>query len=154
MAAAGSLWVLGGFTGSEASDVHRFDLRANAWEEVPARGDAVRFSARSVFARASHSSCAAAACGHRDHILVFGGEVDPCDQGHAGAGQFADDLCCLDTSALSWHRVAAAGAVGGEGPAPRGWAASSEVPAGLVVSGGIDESNTRLGDLWLLDLHV
>ena len=28
--------------------------------------------------------------------VLFGGEVDPSDKGHAGAGQFSNDTFCLD----------------------------------------------------------
>ncbi len=40
--------------------------------------------ARSVFAIATHSTCDAGSCGHTKHITIYGGEVDPSDQGHAG----------------------------------------------------------------------
>eukprot|EP00967_Tisochrysis_lutea_P100225 scaffold149341_cov16-Tisochrysis_lutea.AAC.1 len=30
------------------------------------------------------------------HLIVFGGEIDPSTQGHAGAGDFSDDLLCWD----------------------------------------------------------
>ena len=146
-----ALIVVGGFTGTESSDVHRFDLRAQRWERLDVSSTVpVPFTARSVFARASHACDTGAGCGHAGHVLVFGGEVDPSDLGHSGAGQFSDQTFCLDPSALTWHGVAA----GGEAPGPRGWAASAAAPAGLVVSGGIDEANARLGDLYLLDMHA
>ncbi len=28
--------------------------------------------------------------------VLFGGEVNPSDQGHAGAGQFCNDMYCYD----------------------------------------------------------
>lgn len=149
-----SLWALGGFIGAEASDVHRFDLRAGKWEQVAftsASGEsqAVTFSARSVFAKGAHSGCSGL-CSHENHIVVYGGEVDPSSLGHAGAGQFAGDVLCLDTAARSWHSLE----VAGQAPCARGWAASTEVPAGVVISGGLDTDNARLGDLFLLDMHA
>lgn len=40
--------------------------------------------------------------GYLQHFLdwaqvLFGGEVDPSDKGHAGAGQFSSSTFCLDT---------------------------------------------------------
>ena len=35
----------------------------------------------------------------RTHVQVlFGGEIDPSDKGHAGAGQFSNDTYCYDPS--------------------------------------------------------
>jgi hypothetical protein len=143
--------VIGGFTGAEAADVHRFDLAAQRWDQAPgnAGADGVEFTARSVFARGSHA-CSTPGCAHADHVVVFGGEVDPSDRGHAGAGEFAGDTLCLDPHAARWHRPE----VGGHTPCPRGWAASCTVPAGLVLSGGVDLGNARLGDLHLLNFHA
>lgn len=56
--------------------------------------------ARSVFGASSHSCEGDAAtgqkCDHDQHIVIFGGEVDPSTQGHAGAGDFTDELWCVD----------------------------------------------------------
>jgi hypothetical protein len=35
--------------------------------------------------------------------VLFGGEVDPSDKGHAGAGQFSNDTYCYDPSKVSVH---------------------------------------------------
>ncbi len=32
--------------------------------------------------------------------VLFGGEVDPSDKGHAGAGQFSNDTYCYDPSTV------------------------------------------------------
>jgi hypothetical protein len=151
--AGGALWVVGGFTGAEAGDVHRFDLAAGAWEAVAPAGAALR--PRSVFGRAAHAcgSAGGNACAHAGHIVLFGGEVDPADAalGHAGAGEFAADVLCLDTARREWHAEAPGGAAA---PAARGWAASAATPAGLALHGGVAEGNGRLSDLWLLDIHA
>jgi hypothetical protein len=150
--AAGALWVIGGFTGAEAGDVHRFDLAAGAWEAVAPAGAALR--PRSVFARAAHAcgGVGGGVCAHSEHIFLFGGEVDPADAalGHAGAGEFAADVLRLDTARREWHAEAPGGAV----PPARGWAASAATPAGLALHGGVAEGNRRLSDFWLLDVHA
>ena len=103
-ATPGALWVIAGFTGQEMNDVHRFDLATDTWDcprccshggdaSVAARdgdgaaaggaaaaapacghGDAVELPARSVCAVAAHGC---SACVHANHVVVFGGEVDP-----------------------------------------------------------------------------
>lgn len=143
--------MIGGFTGSEAADIHRFDLRTKQWEEVAvaSSGLVAPFTGRSVFARAAHA-CDSAACDHSGHIILFGGEVDPSELGHAGAGHFTDTVYCMDPVTKEWHGVHAAA---GEGPGPLGWMASTSVPEGMVVHGGINKNNERQGGMFLLDVH-
>ena len=137
--ATGQLVVVGGFCGHELADVHCYDVAAARWEEVAAGGDA--FPARSVFA--------AAATGD-EAVVVFGGEVDPSDAGHEGAGQFTAALHRLDMCARAWERVDAAG----EPPCPRGWMAAAACGEGVLVSAGLNDANERLGDLHLLRLQA
>ena len=147
-------FVVGGFTGKESNDVFRFDFRNQGWESVETSG--ASFTARSVFGKALHGSSAAMdsklCCPHAGHILVFGGEIDPSDLGHAGAGQFDDTCFCLDIERRQWD-VFEVKSNDGDLPGPRGWAASCWVPNGLVLHGGINEDNVRLGDLYMLDVH-
>jgi N-acetylneuraminic acid mutarotase len=158
----GSLWVIGGFTGKESSDIHRFDLTTNTWENnisiSPSSNDPnqAAFTARSVFGRGGHSSdCSVSGCGHAGHLLVFGGEIDPSDLGHAGAGQFSNTTYCLDPKTRTWHFVTTSSDNNEEYPGPRGWGASTELPGrGVVLSGGMDDRNQRLNDLYLLDYHI
>ena len=90
-------------------------------------------------------------------IFVFGGEVEPSDAGHEGAGGFADDLIAIDKStgepvALTTLSDARVGATPQLPPA-RGWGAATAVsPGKAVLFGGLtgDDSNpVRLDDLWL-----
>lgn len=124
---------------------------------------------RSVFGAALHA-CGpppASSCGHGGHVLAFGGEVDPSDKGHDGAGDFTDSLVCFDPAAGGWHQLqlqagASAekplgdedGGSGGDKPCARGWFAVAAAPGGsggMFVSGGLDTSNERLGDLYVLE---
>jgi len=152
------LYVIGGFTGKEIGQVYRFDVKQNTWEELQIEqpnNTKFRFTPRSVFARASHGSLSVAgscaqSCSHNGHIIVFGGEVDPSDMGHAGAGLFDNTCFCLDTKLKSWHVIEDIQ----HQPCPRGWAASCQCEEGLIIHGGIDVHNARLDDLYMLDMHA
>jgi len=149
------LYVVGGFTGAESGDIYRFDIAKNQWEaleikqppEDKAHGRS--FTPRSVFGKATHAS--PSCCAHSGHVIIFGGEVDPSDQGHAGAGLFDNTTFCLDTKARAWDVLTGDTAAG---PSPRGWAASCGCDQGILVHGGIDATNTRLDDFFILDMHA
>ena len=67
-----------GFAGEETSDVHKYDIASDKWEEVE-KGLPEAISVALCFAV-------------RDKIVMFGGEVTPSERGHAGAGNFRDDI--------------------------------------------------------------
>ncbi|XP_076467145.1 uncharacterized protein LOC143298228 [Babylonia areolata] len=131
------LYVLGGFSGKEMGDVHEFDTEASQWRQITATPS---LPPRSVFGVAS--------LGRK--IVVVGGEVDTSSQGHAGAGQFTDEVYVLDTEdeGRGWRRVAPKG----EPVSPRGWFSASAVTEdSLVVFGGNSPDNSRLNDVFLLE---
>lgn len=155
-----------GFCGHELDDVHVFDLDARAWRcasigagcclggggggGASASASAVRPCPRSVFGAAVHA-CGSArhdACAHSGSVLMFGGEVDPSTQGHAGAGGFSAELWGLDAEGMTWRQLAA----DGQAPSARGWVGSCAVDGALVVHGGVDVQNRRLADMHLLKL--
>ena len=221
--------MLGGFSGRELGDCLAFDTASRRWRAAP------EIPPRSVFGAAVHvcSSKDAAGgghghghghgaegvgggvggggggdgCGHGGHVLLFGGEVDPSTQGHAGAGGFSGEVrpavprlptpwqhCLESPLSLSTHGTrtpsktnrapnslslslshthalatikqvfcldpSAAGAAAHAlhpspdpehgAPCPRGWFAAAAVGGGLVVIGGVDVGNARLGDVWEL----
>mmetsp|Transcript_11900 Transcript_11900/g.25566 ORF Transcript_11900/g.25566 Transcript_11900/m.25566 type:complete len:342 (+) Transcript_11900:55-1080(+) len=147
------LYVLAGFCGHELADSFCYDLAAGKWEEA-----APLPVARSVFGAAVHSSpapsgCSGAGCGHGGHIMAFGGEVDPSTQGHEGAGDFSADLFCYDESARNWHKLSVSNDAGSPGPCARGWYAYTSLEGGLLVHGGLDCKNERLGDMFVLNAH-
>lgn len=178
------LFVIGGFCGHELGDVHVFDLAKQQWRCAAAgsagaeetgepegaggmRADGgccgssaggERPAPRSVFGAGVHAGCSGGdGCSHAGHVLVFGGEVDPSSEGHAGAGCFSCEAWCLEPAGLSWHRVEAQGGGGGaqgggegEAPCARGWFASCAVAGALVVHGGLNIANERLGDMYQL----
>ncbi|EEC84159.1 hypothetical protein OsI_30530 [Oryza sativa Indica Group] len=140
--AGGKVWVVYGFSGEELDDVHCYDPGTGEWSTVETTGGGGggdKPSPRSVF-------CAA---GIGKHVVVFGGEVDPSDLGHLGAGKFSAEAFALDTETGAWARLDDAGE---HHPGPRGWCAFSagEVDGrrGLLVYGGNSPTNDRLGDIY------
>ncbi|KAK9156342.1 hypothetical protein Sjap_003822 [Stephania japonica] len=142
----GKVVVVYGFGGEdELEDVHLYDLGRGEWVEVDQRGE--RPSGRSVFSTAVIGG----------YVVVFGGEVDPSDQGHLGAGKFSADVYVLDVERGEWGRCED-GRLDGEHPGPRGWCAFGngrlDGREGLVVYGGNSPSNDRLDDMWFFTLDL
>ncbi|XP_027341458.1 nitrile-specifier protein 5 isoform X2 [Abrus precatorius] len=142
--AQGKIWVVYGFSGEEMDDVHRFDLAQKTWVQVETSGQ--KPTARSVFCTLSNGK----------HIVVYGGEIDPSDQGHLGAGQFSGEVYALDTETLTWKRLEDDQVDSGRHPGARGWCAfagaSHDGREGLLVYGGNSPSNDRLDDIFFLAL--
>lgn len=138
--AQGKIWVVYGFAGHEVDDVHCFDPAQSSWAKVETTGE--KPTARSVFSTA----------GIGKYIFIFGGEVDPSDLGHMGAGKFAQEVYALDTETLEWKRWDDIGPELGHHPGPRGWCAFAcgllDGKEGLLVYGGNSPSNDRLDDIY------
>ncbi|KAK7108053.1 uncharacterized protein [Littorina saxatilis] len=131
------LYVVGGFAGTEMGDVHEFDTERSHWREIKTTP---AFPPRSVFGLA--------ALGKR--LVVIGGEIDPSSLGHAGAGQFSDDVYELDTAneTSGWVRVVPGGDMQ---CSPRGWfSASAFGHDAIILFGGNALDNSRLDDTFLL----
>ncbi|XP_061340684.1 thiohydroximate-O-sulfate sulfur/sulfate-lyase (nitrile-forming) NSP5 [Gastrolobium bilobum] len=136
--AQGKIWVVYGFAGKEVDDVHCFDMVHKTWSQVETSGD--KPTARSVFCTFSNGK----------HIIVYGGEIDPSDLGHMGAGQFSGEVYALDIETLQWERLEDRVEYGAH-PGPRGWCAFSGAKRdgieGLLVFGGNSPTNDRLDDI-------
>lgn len=132
----GKIWVVYGFSGDELDDVHCFDRIEGKWSQVQTSGE--KPSARSVFSTV----------GIGKYIFIYGGEVDPSDLGHLGAGKFCAEVYALDTETLVWKLWDAKG----HHPGPRGWCAFAggqrDGQEGLLVFGGNSPTNDRLGDMF------
>jgi len=137
--AKGKIWVVYGFGGVELDDVHFFDPVEAKWVQVETRGE--KPTGRSVFSTV----------GIGKYVIIYGGEVDPSDLGHLGAGKFSGEVYVLDTEELVWKKLED-GADSGEHPAARGWCAFAAVSRdgkeGLLVYGGNSDSNDRLEDIF------
>ncbi|PIA58312.1 hypothetical protein AQUCO_00500323v1 [Aquilegia coerulea] len=133
------IWVVYGFAGQEMDDVHCFDPINEVWVQVETSGE--KPNPRSVFSTA----------GIGQYIILYGGEVDPSDQGHLGAGKFAGDGFTLDTKTGIWMRWDDMSDPANH-PGPRGWCAYSnghlDGKDGLLVYGGNSPSNDRLDDMF------
>ncbi|KAJ4423648.1 hypothetical protein N0V82_001671 [Gnomoniopsis sp. IMI 355080] len=114
----------------------------------------------------------------REYLLLLLGERDPSNDGHNAAGKFWDDVWAYElprpSAAASWLGGAHAAAGEGKwfkveteayddedigaakGPGPRGWFATAHMgeleERGVVLWGGLDGQNSRLGDGWILRL--
>lgn len=137
----GKIWVVYGFSGVELDDVHYYDPINEKWIQVETKGQ--KPTARSVFS----------SFGIGKYIIIYGGEIDPSDLGHLGAGKFAAEVYALDTETLIWEKLEDdSNSV--EHPGPRGWCAfaSGQLNGeeGLLVYGGNSPSNDRLEDIFFL----
>ncbi|KAH6781000.1 Galactose oxidase/kelch repeat superfamily protein [Perilla frutescens var. hirtella] len=135
----GKIWVVYGFSGDELDDVHCFDSKAGKWAFVETTGE--KPTPRSVFSTV----------GIGKYIFVHGGEIDPSDLGHLGAGKFSNEVYALDTETLVWRRWADGPGSDGH-PGARGWCAFAggelDGQEGLLVYGGNSPSNDRLDDIF------
>ncbi|GMH12561.1 hypothetical protein Nepgr_014402 [Nepenthes gracilis] len=133
------VWVVYGFAGEEMDDVHCFDLVKKEWSEVETTGE--KPSPRSVFSTVVVGK----------YIFIYGGEVDPSDLGHLGAGKFSGEAYALDTETLVWKKLHD-GRNSRDHPGPRGWCAFAggelDNQPGLLVYGGNSPSNDRLDDIF------
>jgi len=141
-----SLWLVGGFAGHETRDVLRYDVASNRWSVLPSEWLRPR-SVSASFALANN-------------IFVFGGEVQPSDAGHEGAGAFADDLIAMDASTgvevpVRMDSAAPAGAT--LLPPARGWGGAAALSGNrAIMFGGLagdDAAPERLADAWLVSLE-
>lgn len=144
--------VVAGFAGEETADGHLFDVAAAKWDEKMIEEELKGMRPRSV--------CVSGSLPSLGYSVIFGGEVDPSDRGHEGAGAFENDVVVLDESSgafitslkktdeIAW-------------PQTRGWSDSATVDAGngigsFYVFGGLsgdDKNPERLDDFWLLKIQ-
>lgn len=83
-------------------------------------------------------------------LITFFGEGKPSPTGgHDAAGNFYGDVWVFDAETKEWTEVEQQG----EGPGERGWFGSDAYGQGAVVWGGIDSSNDRISDGWILSVE-
>jgi hypothetical protein len=87
----------------------------------------------------------------RQLVTLFGeGKPSPTG-GHDAAGNFWGDVWAFDPSTREWKEVKEGKeGEGREGPGERGWFASDAQAGRVVLWGGLDAKNERLGDGWIL----
>jgi hypothetical protein len=146
--------IVAGFAGEETNDGHVFDLLNTSWHEKALHLEKLR--PRSVCVTGSFPSCGVS--------VIFGGEVDPSDRGHEGAGGFTNDIVVLDESTGKLQETILPPPSSQEGtawPGPRGWSDAASTDQGngsglLYIFGGLSGDDTdpkRLDDLWKLEIN-
>ena len=133
------LAVVGGFAGEETNDGHAYSTIDSKWDESPL--DVTGMRPRSVCVSASLGGLA----------VIFGGEVDPSELGHEGAGGFENDVVVMDGTTGKYLETLRLDPC----PEERGWSAGAATASSLYIFGGLagDDANPkRLNDLWRLDL--
>jgi hypothetical protein len=144
----GKLYRMNGFDGSSeqggALDV--FDVSSGTWSSLPFAADGVTGpGARSV------SALVALRIAEKPNLLTLFGECDPSSLGHQGAGKMLSDIWAFSLSDGAWTQIKTTSK---DLPQARGWFDAAKVTAdgkdGVVVVGGLGESNERLDDAWIL----
>jgi hypothetical protein len=129
-----------------------FDIATNEWKTIT-------FPANSVSGPEARSVAAllAVTISGRESLVTLFGERDPSSLGHAGAGKMLGDVWAFDVQDEKWSEISVSEGESAK-PAARGWFDADVVDldggrSGIVVHGGLAESNERLGDVWVLELE-
>jgi hypothetical protein len=149
------LGVVAGFCGEESNDGQCFDTSTEKWTEAKQASELLTgLRPRSVCVSTSFPSLGVA--------IIFGGEVDPSDKGHEGAGGFENDIVLLDETDGTYIDTIAGDFDSKVWPETRGWsdgAAIEDARNGqgkLYLYGGLsgnDSDPKRLSDLWCLNIQ-
>lgn len=145
----GKLLRMGGFDGKseQGGSVDVYDPEAKAWSSISFTAGRDGPEARSV------AALVASKVRGREVLVTMFGERDPSVLGHAGAGKMLGDVWVFDIETATWSEAKAASDV----PAPRGWfdadVQRSDIGDTIIVHGGLAEDNSRLGDVWRLQIE-
>jgi len=161
-----SLMVTAGFSGQENNDMHMYNIASDSWSPSVT----LPYRARSV--------CPTTTISKGKYVLLFGGEVNISDRGHEGAGDFSNDIVCIDSATGTILKCTniTEGSDASKCPPARGWTematlgSKSNSSSILTLSGshcesahsvllfggltGNDENPQRLGDTWLLTIVI
>jgi hypothetical protein len=151
----------GGFSGYEiGGNLDVYDTQLEKWSSYDLSKNGEVPKARSVHALIPVNLTGKGL--ERVIALLLFGELDPApvELGHDGAGKFSNDvwaLVCPNGSDperfenFHWLRVSGDGE--GEWPEARGWfGASAWADGKVIVVGGLNGRNERLGDSWILEV--
>ena len=136
--------IVAGFAGEETNDRHVYSLSSEEWEKEGMKG-LEEMRPRSV--------CCFASMPVVNKCVIFGGEVDPSQKGHEGAGGFERDVVILDGTSGTVIETFQPSSISGdeEWPGNRGWADAAVHEDTFYLFGGLagdDASPIRLDDLW------
>ncbi|KAF2751225.1 kelch repeat protein-like protein [Sporormia fimetaria CBS 119925] len=151
---SGKLYRMNGFDGTteQGGSLDIFDIDKNTWSTRSWKPNGQE-------GPEPRSVCALLplAINGKDILVTMFGERDPSMQGHAGAGKMLDDVWVFDIATAKWARL---DIFEGKGrPKPRGWFAADVLKRpgkqdAIVIHGGLNEDNERLGDVWKLDFEA
>ena len=144
----GKIYRMNGFDGKteQGGALDVFDEAANSWSSLEFAPDGKTGpGARSVAALVPVRKY-----GNVTLVTLFG-ESDPSSLGHLGAGKMLSDSWAYSIQDKTWVKIDGPSV---EVPQARGWFDADVVSMGgdegIVVVGGLGESNERLDDAWLL----
>ena len=144
----GKLYRMNGFDGTmeQGGSLDIYDLATDSWSAHAFAADGVSGpGARSV------ATLLPVRTGDRTYLCTLFGESDPSSLGHQGAGNMLSDAWAYSLETGLWSQILFNSS---ECPQGRGWfdadVAHMNGKDGIVVVGGLGESNERLGDVWLL----
>lgn len=149
----GKLYRMGGFDGKteQGGSLDVYDTEAKQWTSITYAPD----GKEGPEARSVATLLALKTPGGRDILVTMFGERDPSSLGHAGAGKMLSDVWAFDIEKKTWSVVKTTGKDGV--PAPRGWFDADVLKQSnrdaIIVHGGLAENNSRLGDVWKLDIQ-
>lgn len=145
----GKLYRINGFDGKteQGGSLDVFDVASASWSSIAYKPDGISGpEPRSV------STLVPVSIHGKVFVVTMFGERDPSSLGHAGAGKMLADVWAFDIEEKVWQKVQ----IGDQDlPVARGWfdADVAKDEAGndsIIVHGGLDEDNKRLGDVWAL----
>jgi N-acetylneuraminic acid mutarotase len=134
------IYCVGGFCGHELDNCFRYSVEQNKWSPISSLPMGL-----SVFALSALNDASASGI-----FILHGGEIGPSRGGHEVAGQFSAESFLFDGQ--DWKNIEIDQEH--EMPCARAWHASSYFNGKLYVYGGLDQNNTRLGDLYELTLKA
>ena len=143
------IYRVGGYDGKAeiGGSLDVYNVATDSWESIPYQADGIEGpSARSVGALVDVQVA------DKSLLLYIFGEGQASSLGHAGAGNFWDDVWVHQVGSKSpvWNKLL----VGVERPEPRGWFAAASAGCSAIIQGGLHTSNERLGDWWELTLRI
>lgn len=148
----GRLYRMNGFDGTreQGGSIDVYDLGTNSWSSITFKADGSSGpEPRSV------GTLVTANIQGRYYLLTLFGERDPSSLGHAGAGKMLGDVWAFDIEREEWQLIKPTSET--KAPAPRGWFGADVVydqnkNCAVIIHGGLAEDNSRLGDVWKLEL--
>lgn len=145
----GNVYRINGFDGKSelGGTIDVFSTASQTWSTIPYTPDGVQGpEPRSV------ATLQPVTIQGKAYLVTMFGERDPSALGHAGAGKMLGDVWAWDVEQSIWEKLETQG----ETPEPRGWFDADVVSGegdGIILHGGINEENKRLGDVWRLSFE-